>query len=327
MVRAIHLYYHSPCFDGAVSAALTTAYLQHVKGYSEACLHGVNYHLKDQWLATHLEHPCAVVDFLYHPATDYWADHHATAFLNEGCRRHYETRRGLDVFYDGEATSCALLLWRRWGDALPHLSAHFEPLIHWADRIDSARYASVEEAILFKAPALQINLALGTSRDELFSQRLVHLMRDRSLDEIIVQPEVRNEFETGRNLQQRGLDRLKCDVETGAMRLTENGIVVFDIDFENISVSRYAPFYFYPQARYSAGIFRTGNDAKITTMRNPWMEFPSAPLGQLCAQLGGGGHQRVGSILVKNADPRILLADLLGAITAWERASLAEASI
>jgi len=55
---------------------------------------------------------------------------------------------------------------------------------------------------------------------------------------------------------------------------------------------------FFPSAAYSIGIVRTSRDAKITTMRNPWLEFPSVSLGRICAKYGGGGHDRVGSIVL-----------------------------
>jgi hypothetical protein len=309
----IHLYFHSHCFDGAASAAIASDYFEQVRGYSKISLHGVNYHLKDRWLATELERPCAIVDFLYHTAADFWVDHHPTAFLNDETRQHYENRSEQDIFYDGQASSCSKLIWERWGAMLSPQPAHYEELVKWADRIDSARYESVEETIRLEAPPLQINLALAVSRTKAFNQQLVHLFRKQPLSEIAAQPEVHKKFEKGRALHKQGLQRLKT-----AVHQTENGIVVFDVNGDDVLVNRYAPFYFYPHARYSAGIVRTGGKAKLTTMRNPWLEFPCAPLGQLCTPLGGGGHQRVGSVLLQDQDPKTVLSKLLDGITAWE---------
>jgi nanoRNase/pAp phosphatase (c-di-AMP/oligoRNAs hydrolase) len=66
-------------------------------------------------------------------------------------------------------------------------------------------------------------------------------------------------------------------------------------------VSRYAPYLAYPRARYSVGVTSNGSGAKITAMRNPWMRFKSVPLGEIFRQYGGGGHQRVASVLVPRA--------------------------
>jgi hypothetical protein len=310
--RSIHLYFHSPCFDGVVSAAIASTYLEETRGYSHVVLRAVNYDLKPQWLTTEFPRPCAVVDFLYHPAATFWADHHPTTFLSDEVKKDFESRPSPDRFYDNKATSCALLIWRHWGEALRAFSSHFDPVVGWADRIDSARYDSVEEAIALAAPALKINLALGTSPDATFCERLVPLIRHKTLEDVSELPEVQAAFREGWVLQQRGLDRLQR-----AVQLTGSGIAVFDVSADDVMVNRYAPFHFFPQARYSAGIVRTGNKAKLTAMRNPWMEFQSAPLGQLCAPLGGGGHQRVGSIVIQDRDPRELLDRLLKAVDAW----------
>ena len=320
--KVVHLYFHSPCFDGTVSAAIASTYLEQVRGYSEVLLHNVNYQLKDRWLAAELEHPCAIVDFLYHPAADFWADHHPTAFLNDETQHHYENRSGPDLFYDSQAPSCAGLIWRQWGTMLSPRPAHYKELVQWADRIDSARYESVEEAISLKVPPLQISLALAVSRNEAFSQHLVRLFREHSLNEVAARPEVQTEFKKGRTLHQRGFQRLK-----EAIRQTENGIVVFDVNGDGVIVNRYVPFYFYPHARYSAGIVRTGGKAKLTAMRNPWIEFSCAPLGQLCVPLGGGGHQRVCSILVQDEDPQMVLSKLLDSVAAWEQKRSTEATL
>jgi nanoRNase/pAp phosphatase (c-di-AMP/oligoRNAs hydrolase) len=65
-------------------------------------------------------------------------------------------------------------------------------------------------------------------------------------------------------------------------------------------LSRYAPYLDYPKARYSVGIMDSGDGAKITAMRNPWRRFRSVPLGQIFSHYGGGGHQRVASVLLKD---------------------------
>src|SRR4051812_19537671 len=124
-----HLYFHSPCFDGVVSAVLTSAYLEERKSYRQLQLHSVNYDLRERWLASELIRPCAVVDFLYHPAAQLWADHHATAFLNDETRNDYERRRGPDVVYDSNKSSCALLIWETWGKQLTTCPSHYAELI------------------------------------------------------------------------------------------------------------------------------------------------------------------------------------------------------
>lgn len=311
--KPVHLYFHSPCFDGAVSAALASEYLEKVRQYPEVQLHGVNYHLRDSWVSSELQRPSAVVDFLYHPSAELWVDHHATPFLGDEARSDYDRRRGPDIFYDNTASSCAVLLWRRWKAALPQLGSHFEEIVRWADRIDSACYDSVDEAIYFTAPALQISLALAMYSGDGFSQHVVWLFRTHSINKVAARPEVEAAFMFGRHLQKLGQIRLEK-----AIRLTEDGIAVFDVNAEDVLVNRYAPFHSFPDARYSAGIIRKAGQAKLTAMRNPWLKFPSAPLGKLCEKLGGGGHQRVGSVIVRDGNPEESLSTLVAQIRAWE---------
>ena len=102
------------------------------------------------------------------------------------------------------------------------------------------------------------------------------------------------------------------------IKLTDDGVALFDVDGDGVIVNRYAPFYFFPYARYSAGVIRSGYETKLTVMRNPWLEFASAPLGDFCSRLGGGGHQRVGSILMHNRKGTKALRNVLGQIRAWE---------
>jgi nanoRNase/pAp phosphatase (c-di-AMP/oligoRNAs hydrolase) len=49
-------------------------------------------------------------------------------------------------------------------------------------------------------------------------------------------------------------------------------------------------------------------------MRNPWREFPSVPLGDIFSRFGGGGHQRVGALILPTeriADARAILDQIL----------------
>jgi hypothetical protein len=77
---------------------------------------------------------------------------------------------------------------------------------------------------------------------------------------------------------------------------------VFDVDSSDVLINRYAPYLFFPKARYSLGMVRTTDGIKITAMRNPWLQFPSVYLGKIFERFGGGGHRRVGSLLLKGSD-------------------------
>src|SRR5215467_2006122 len=123
-MEAATLYFHYPCFDGVVSAALAWEFLEQQTGWSINELCPVNYAVRDKWLASELKGPCAIVDFLYHPSADFWADHHATSMLTKEAKADYQRRKAsFPLFFDEQAESCASLLFRHLGQALasrPH---------------------------------------------------------------------------------------------------------------------------------------------------------------------------------------------------------------
>jgi len=81
------------------------------------------------------------------------------------------------------------------------------------------------------------------------------------------------------------------------LRVEPGDVAVFDARRKDDQViSRYAPYYFAPNARYSIAVIRSPESIRITAMRNPWRSFRSIPLGRAFARFGGGGHQRVGAV-------------------------------
>lgn len=311
-----HIYFHSPCFDGTVSAVLAWDFLDTRWGWTSPMLEPVNYDRRESWLRDALERPSAIVDFLYHPDACFWADHHLTAFLTSAARQHFEDRRGPDFAYDDRAGSCAVLLWEHLAATFGHRTPAYAELVRWADKIDAARYASVEEAIDAAAPALRLNLSLAVGEASGYSETLVRALRRQSLDEVADLPEARRRFQEARALADAGLDRF-----AKAAHLEADGIVVFDVNGDDTLVNRYAPYHFFPNARYSAGVVRSKSGAKVTAMRNPWRDFASVPLGRIAETLGGGGHQRVASIALgadRASGADAVLAQLVEAIRALD---------
>jgi hypothetical protein len=311
MEKAGHLYFHSPCFDGIVSCVLAWDFLETTEDWYVEETHSVNYDAQATWLSTSLAGSAAVVDFLYHPQAEFWADHHATTFLTPRAKQDYERRSDPRLVYDKRIGSCALLLWNHLKEAFGYRNPRYECLAKWADKIDSARYSSVEEAIFGEQPALLINLSLGGQDGKLYSSRVVRLLRNEPLDRVVQLPEVSVRAEQARAMTRAGLDRF-----ARRSRL-EQEIAVFDVDSSDVIISRYAPYYFFPGARYSAGIVRSEKGASLTAMRNPWREFPSVPLGNIFERFGGGGHDRVASVMFpadRAAEAHEVLNQIIGEI-------------
>ena len=217
------LLFHSPCFDGIVSAVIASDFLRHREGWPEPALRPVNYDLKATWLAERFAEPTAIVDFLYHPGAAFWADHHraASTFVSDEMRLDFEQRRGPQVLYDSTADSCAGLLWREFHSKFSYRNERYAELVTWAEKIDAARYQSVEEAFSLEPPALRISISLALATDG-YSEMLVKCLSELTLDETSRLPEVSEKIERARLLRQAGLERFHA-----AAKLRD-GNVVFD---------------------------------------------------------------------------------------------------
>jgi len=295
-----HLYFHSPCFDGIVSAVLISDFFRVRRQWKDIALHGVNYHRREKWLGTRLLQPAIVVDFLYHPSADFWVDHHSTTFLTPQLRSDFRGHADDSHVFDPTAKSCARLLWNHLQHAFSYRNTQFEELVTWADKTDSADYESASEAIFGDSPALRIVRGLGLDDDHRHCQQLVHLLGTKPLAEVADLPAVRERYKRAVEQTSAGLVRFEQKNDEGrpAIVLIDDGIAVFDVDGRGVNINRYSPFHFFPQARYSLGIVRSEDGAKITAMRNPWLEFASVSLGSIFEKVGGGGHPRVGSVVL-----------------------------
>ncbi|HEY2495611.1 MAG TPA: hypothetical protein VGK24_00970 [Candidatus Angelobacter sp.] len=289
------LYFHYPCFDGLVSGVLAWEFLETHEKWRVTEFCPANYKLRDRWLKDKLKKPCAIVDFLYHPRADFWADHHQTSILSPQAEADFRKRKGKAyLLFDDQAPSCATLLYRHLKRFLRH-KRHFREMVYWAKKIDSASYSSMEEAILGDAPALRISRSLLLEEEENgpgYAYFLLQEMRAHDLNYVAGLREVDEREQKARRTLQHGLKKAKA-----AARMEEGQVVVMDIEKNrNQMISRYAPYHVAPNARYSIGIVRSPDSIGITAMRNPWRKFKSVALGRVFENFGGGGHQRVGAV-------------------------------
>ena len=314
--RALRLYFHSPCFDGIASAVLCWDFFEQRGDARIVHFHPVGYEQRDRWLSKPLPSRSAVVDFLFHPDAMFWVDHHQTTFLTSAARETFESNNSRDWAYDDQASSCAILLRKFLRKAFRYRNPKYDALVGWANRIDSATYRDVRQAVLAPTPALQISLSLANA-DAAYCERLVRQLKAHSVSSVARSPHVQKRVREAKASLWEGLKQFE---KTARL---EDGIVVFDVDANKTQISRYAPYYFFPKARYSVGLMRLGGSAKITAMRNPWKRFESVPIGSIFARYGGGGHQRVGSVMLKedaNGDAQRILSELVEEIRDRDRA-------
>jgi hypothetical protein len=316
---AAHVYYHSPCFDGLISAVLIADYLA-TSGRHSLTFHPVNYDLNASWAALTLDQPAAIVDFMYHPDATIWFDHHSTAFQTQAFEQHYHSRRDPLIVHDRQADSCAMLIWSR---RLPMSGDHADK-VRAADLIDSARYVSPQQAVFGDAPEFRINASMAMGETDDYTRHLIRHLLTHTLETTAELPIVVERYARFRSLQEAGLQRFSQTPDVLSRNgyvLTDDGILMFAVDGSGVMISRYAPFLVAPTARYSVGVVFDSDRAKITAMRNPWLEFPSVPLGEIFRSIGGGGHQRVASARLHGKSRSEVIQMLMGVKQAIQSAA------
>ena len=290
--KSLELYFHSPCFDGIASAVLCWDFFENRGEASEVNLHPVGYDTRDTWLSTRLPGRSAVVDYLFHPDAYFWVDHHETSFLTESARNRFDESPSAYWAYDRKAKSCAALLQKHLRKHFGYRNRRYDALVNWAQLIDSASYKDVRQALLAPTAALQISLSLANA-DAAYCQRLVKALKAQSLSAVASSAYVQRRVRVAKASLKDGLKYFSKAVHL------DGDIAVFDVEAKDRMFSRYAPYYFYPRARYSVGVMRRQEAAKMPAMRDPSRPFESVPIGTILARHGGGGHQRVGSVLLK----------------------------
>ena len=177
--------YHDHCFDGAASAAFFSRFLE------------AKFHPGAQFEFTGLAHKAsqlfepslfdgdvnAIVDFKYStdPRLTWWFDHHQSAFLTPEDAEHFRHDTSGQKMYDPSFKSCTMYIAtvarERFGFDAPDLAE----LVSWADIIDGAQYASAQEAVELREPAMRLTLVIEGSKGSETVQKIIRMMRHEPL--------------------------------------------------------------------------------------------------------------------------------------------------
>jgi hypothetical protein len=299
----VRVFYHDKCFDGACSASLFTRFHREciAKGASYE-YHGLVHRagaLFDESEFTGDEN--AIVDFKYSasPKITWWFDHHQSAFLTDEDHQHFlacqqNPECGGRKFFDPDYTSCTSFLAHIASTRFGFDNKPVAELIHWANIVDGALYESPESAVEMPAPAMKLTLIIEATQDPAFIPRLIPLLTEMPLAEVLAQP-----FVAG--LLPPLLERHKESLELIRSRSEErDGTIFFDITDRPLEgFNKFIPYYLHPQATYSIGLSKSSFRTKVSVGSNPWTKADPAKmvnLAKVCERYGGGGHARVGAI-------------------------------
>ena len=123
-------------------------------------------------------------------------------------------------------------------------------------------------------------------------QRLIPLLADRSLDQIIEEPFVAERIPPLMERHQKSIEILRQRTEC------KEGTIFFDITDQDLEgYNKFVPYYLHPDCIYSVGLSKSSFRTKVAVGSNPWAHAENmVNLAEICERYGGGGHARVGAI-------------------------------
>jgi hypothetical protein len=243
----------------------------------------------------------AIVDFKYSasPRITWWFDHHLSAFLSPQDQQNFldckqDPACGERKFFDPNYTSCTGFLAHIASSRFGFDAAPVAELIQWANIVDGARYESSESAVEMAAPAMKLTLIIESTQDPLFIPRLIPLLTELPLADVLNQPFVADLLPPLLERHRQSIDLIRDRSEY------RDGTIFFDIaDQPQEGFNKFIPYYLHPQATYAIGLSKSSFRTKVSVGSNPWTKADPAKmvnLAQICERYGGGGHARVGAI-------------------------------
>jgi len=292
----VRVFYHDKCFDGASSAALFSRfYRERIRSDVEFVYTGLLHRagaLFDEEQFDGDEN--AIVDFKYSgsPKITWWFDHHESAFLTPQDAAHFEQDQSNRKFYDPDFKSCTSFIATVAEQRSGFNPAPVADLVHWTDIVDGAMYEDAQSAVEMKAPAMKLTMAIEAAKEPDFVRRLIPLLADKPLVEILQEPFVALVLPPLLERHERSVDVLRQRIES------KDGTVYFDITDQDLEgYNKFIPYYLHPESIYSIGLSKSSFRVKVSVGSNPWArEDRLVNLAKICERYGGGGHARVGAI-------------------------------
>ena len=292
----VRILYHDHCFDGAASAALFSRFYEdtfnsHPVFEFTGLAHKASQLFEDSMFDGDVN---AIVDFKYspNPRLTWWFDHHQSAFLSLEDAEHFKYNRSGTKLYDPSFRSCTMLIATVCRDRFGYQANGLDELIKWADIIDGAQYASSQEAVELKAPAMQLTLVIEGAKGSEIVYQIIRWMREEPLAAIAGKPEIQELYKPLYKRHLRSIDIIRQQATCC------NGVIFFDLtDYDLEGYNKFIPYYLFPESTYTVAVSTSSFRTKVSVGSNPWApQEPEHNLATICERYGGGGHPRVGAI-------------------------------
>lgn len=303
-----------PDFDGIVCGALITA-LEDI----DSCLFVEPKFMQDG--AVDIRAGDIIANLPYHPACSLWFDHHFTnsaaglarpVVAGRGAFRMAPSAARVVYEYYSQVPSASP---ERYRSGLPMLDTErVTALLTDTDRIDGGTLT--RDDVLHPAGYVLISMTIHgkESAEEPYWRHLIDLIRERPLEAILDDPEVRVRGERVLGLQERLRRQLLERAE-----LRGNAIVLDLRDTEDLTdANRFLLYTLFPEGNISMKIARDSQRAHTTAISvgyNIFNPTSTVNVGELLSHYGGGGHRVVGSCRVPDEEAGRAVEEILRRIS------------
>ncbi|HYL36562.1 MAG TPA: phosphoesterase [Bryobacteraceae bacterium] len=292
----VRILYHDHCFDGAASAAFFSRFYEAkfapgAQFEFTGLAHKASQLFEDTFFDGDVN---AIVDFKYSPdpRLTWWFDHHQSAFLSPEDAEHFQRDRSGQKLFDPSFSSCTMFIAHVTREKFGFDAEDLSELVKWADIIDGARYASAQEAVELRAPAMRLTLVIESAKGSEIIHKIIRWMRHCKLAEIIQQPEIQQLYAPLHERHLRSIDIIRKRADA------HNGVIYFDLIDEDLEgYNKFIPYYLFPNSTYTVSVSTSSFRTKVSVGSNPWApQAVNHNLATICERYGGGGHPRVGAI-------------------------------
>jgi hypothetical protein len=247
-----------------------------------------------------------IANLPYHPSCGMWFDNHLLtdpkAMPPTGFKGRY-----------GKAPSAARLVYEHYIAQHPALARH-EALLTETDRLDSAQLTreDVESPTGYVLLGLTLDPRTGLGSLRGYFDELLPAVRERSIDEVLALPSVRE-----RAARMRQQDQAFRDAARARSRLDGNVVVTDFRGLDPLPVgNRFLIFTLFPEA--SAGVrIQWGPERDkiaVSAGRSILNRGSRANIGVLMSLHGGGGHAGAGACVLDPATADARIAEIVGAL-------------
>jgi hypothetical protein len=277
-----------------------------------------------------------IANLPYHPNCTLWFDHHITnttpdfrnpIMLGKGgfrlapsaARVVYEYYTELGMTHDrGDFAGASQATTVLTPEMLQFLNTdRIKYLLHEADRIDAGKLEPQD--VLDPQGYVLISMTTDgrNTGDEPYWLRIIELLRDAPLEDVLSDPEVSRRCRQIRDEQEQLRKILLA-------RTTLQGNVIY-VDVRGIEEipdgNRFLIFTLFPQGNIQVKVAddkQRENTTSISVGYNIFNTTSNVNVGELLSHYGGGGHRVVGSCRVSNEQAEQAIREILAAVTESE---------